>query len=140
MSKSGYYSWKCRKDSKTASRRKELAELIRAEFEASNGVYGYRRITASLARKGISADPDTVRRIMSSLGLQAAQPCRKVRTTTPAADVSSRLDLVERDYRRKQPRAQVGRRHHLHPHLGGIRLPGHRWGLRHQESRGVCDG
>ena len=103
VSKSGYYSWKCRKDSKTASRRKELAELIRAEFEASNGVYGYRRITASLARKGISADPDTVRRIMSSLGLQAAQPCRKVRTTTPAADLGSRPDLVERDFTASSP-------------------------------------
>lgn len=53
---------------KTASRRKELAELVRAEFEASNGVYGYRRITASLARKGVGVDPDTVHRIMGSLG------------------------------------------------------------------------
>ncbi|WP_368737378.1 IS3 family transposase [Actinomyces bowdenii] len=68
VSKSGYYSWRWCKDSKTASRRKELAELVRAEFEASNGVYGYRRITASLARKGVGVDPDTVHRIMGSLG------------------------------------------------------------------------
>lgn len=36
-------------------------------------------------------------------GLVVAQPHRKVRTTTPAADVSSRPDLVERDFTAKAP-------------------------------------
>ena len=66
---------------------------------------------------------------MREKGLKAAQPRRKVRTTIPADDIDTRPDLVDRDSHRRGPRAQMGRGHHLHPHVGRIRVSGHRSGL-----------
>ena len=39
VSRSGYYTWRERKESGRAVRRKELAVLVRAEFEASDGAW-----------------------------------------------------------------------------------------------------
>ena len=103
VSRSGYYTWRERKESSRAIRRKELAVLVRAEFDASDGVYGYRRVTAALERKGTSACEDTVRAVMRDERLQAAQPHRKVRTTIPADDLDDRPDLVRRDFTAAKP-------------------------------------
>ena len=52
---------------------------------------GYQRITAALWPRGRGCvDRDTVRSIMRSQGLEAAQPHRKVRTTVPAAGPGAR--------------------------------------------------
>lgn len=77
--------------------------MIETEFKASDGTYGYRRITARLGRRGVSTSRDTVRGLMRQAGLVAACPRRKVRTTTPAADLGVRPDLVERDFTAKAP-------------------------------------
>ncbi|VEG75196.1 insertion element IS2 transposase InsD [Actinomyces slackii] len=77
--------------------------MIKAEFEASDGTYGYRRITARLGRRGVVTHHGTVRCLMRQAGLVAAQPRRKVRTTTPAADLEGRPDLVERDFTATTP-------------------------------------
>ncbi|WP_425320938.1 IS3 family transposase [Actinomyces bowdenii] len=103
VSRSGYYSWRDRPQSCRDIRRKELEALVRAEFGASDGTYGYRRITACLGRRVVVVHGDTVRCLMRQAGLVVAQPHRKVRTTTPAADVGSRPDLVERDFTAKAP-------------------------------------
>ena len=84
VSKSGYYSWRDRPQSQTAIRREELAMMIKDVFERSDGTYGYRRIQVVLERRGVRADGSTIRSIMRDLGLQAAQPRAKVRTTVPA--------------------------------------------------------
>ena len=129
VSKSGYYNWLGRPEAATKARRRKLALLVESEFKASDMTYGYRRITAALKRKGTVVSPDTVRSIMREKGLKAAQPRRKVRTTIPADDIDTRPDLVDRDSRRRGPRAQMGRGHHLHPHVGRIRVSGHCSGL-----------
>ena len=103
VSRSGYYSWRERAESSRIRRREELAVLVRAEFEASHGAYGYRRIAAALRRQGVSACQDTVRAVMREQGLRAAQPRRKVRTTVPAHDLGERPDLVRRDFTAKKP-------------------------------------
>ena len=61
VSKSGYYSWRSRPESATTARRRRLALFIKTEFSASDGTYGYRRITAALWRRGVVVDRDTVR-------------------------------------------------------------------------------
>ena len=101
VSKSGYYSWRDRPQSQTAVRREELAILIKDVFEDSDGTYGYRRIQVILERRGVRADGATIRAIMRDLGLQAAQPRAKVRTTVPAQDLGERPDLLGRDSRRR---------------------------------------
>ena len=103
VSKSGYYSWRSRPESATTTRRRRLTLFIKTEFSASDGTYGYRRITAALWRRGVVVDRDTVRSIMREQGLVAAQPRRKVRTTVPAADLGSRPDLVKRDFTADRP-------------------------------------
>ena len=103
VSRSGYYAWLGREPSRTVRRRKELSALIEWVFNSSRGTYGYRRVHAALARRGVETSPDTVRSIMRSQGLEAAQPRRKVRTTVPAADLGSRPDLVRRNFTASQP-------------------------------------
>ena len=88
VSRSGYYAWLGREPSRTVRRRKELSALIEWVFNSSRGTYGYRRTHAALARRGVETSPDTVRSIMRSQGLEAAQPRRK--------DLGSRPDLVWR--------------------------------------------
>lgn len=103
VSRSGYYSWRDRPQSATSMRREEMTALVKAEFEASDGTYGHRRITARLERRGVVVHHDTVRSIMRQAGLVAAQPRRKTRTTVPAADLEGRPDLVERDFTATAP-------------------------------------
>ena len=98
VSKSGYYSWRDRPQSQTAIRREELAILIKDVVEDSDGTYGYRRIQVVLERRGVRADGATIRAIMRDLGLKAAQPRAKVRTTVPAQDLDERPDLLGRDF------------------------------------------
>ena len=103
VSRSGYYSWRDRPQSQTAIRREELAIMIKDSFEDSDGTYGYRRIQVILERLGVRADGATIRFIMRALGLQAAQPQAKVRTTMPAEDLDERLDLLRRDFTANEP-------------------------------------
>ena len=103
VSKSGYYSWRDRPQSQTAIRREELAILIKDVFEDSDGTYGYRRIQVILERLGVRADGATIRFIMRDLGLQAAQPQAKVRTTMPAQDLDERPDLLRWDFTANEP-------------------------------------
>lgn len=97
VSKSGYYAWRDGPDSSTMLRRKELAVMVKDVFESSHGTYGYRRVAAALARQKLAVTPSTVRSVMRELGLVAAQPRAKVRTTVPAQDLDERPDLVRRD-------------------------------------------
>ena len=122
VSRSGYYAWLGREPSRTVRRRKELSALIEWVFNSSRGTYGYRRTHAAGARRGVETSPDTVRSIMRSQGLEAAQPRRKVRTTVPAADLGSRPDLVRRGLPPPTGRESrwVGDTH-LYPHPGGAR-------------------
>ena len=103
VSRSGYYSWRDRPQSQTAVRREELAIMIKSIFEHSDGTYGYRRIQVILERLGVRADGATIRFIMRDLGLQAAQPQAKVRTTMPAQDLDERPDLLRWDFTANEP-------------------------------------
>ena len=103
VSRSGYYSWRDRLQSQTAIRTEELAMMIKDVFERSDGTYGYRRIQVVLERHGVRAGGSTIRAIMRDLGLQAAQPRAKVRTTVPARDLDARPDLLRRDFTADEP-------------------------------------
>ena len=103
VSKSGYYSWRDRPQSQTAVWMEELAIIIKDVFEDSDGTYGYRRIQVVLERRGVRVGWATIRSIMRDLGLQAAGPRAKVRTTVPAQDLDERPDLLRRDFTADEP-------------------------------------
>ena len=107
VSTSGFYDWKSRPESATAERRKKLALVIKRIFGDSDSTYGYRRIAGQLARQGIVAGPELVRRLMRELGLVACQPRPWRPTTTKQGQAGPIPDLVNRDFGADIPGAKM---------------------------------
>lgn len=103
VSKSGYFEWKDRPPSATATRRATLSATIRAIFTDSEETYGYRRVHAELARAGVAASLELVRRLMRLLGLVPCQVRRPRSLTVQADDVAAIPDLVRRDFTAERP-------------------------------------
>ena len=85
VSKSGLYEWRARPESATAGRRRRLALMVKDIFDDSEGTYGYRRIAAELARRGVVAGQELVRKLVRELGLVACQPRPRKSTTQQGA-------------------------------------------------------
>jgi putative transposase len=107
VSKSGFYEWLSRPESATAARRAELKLAIGDIFDDSDGTYGYRRIAAQLARKGVAAGEELVRRLMRDLGLVACQPGPWRPVTTVQGQAGPIPDLVNRDFSGAVPGAKM---------------------------------
>ena len=103
VSKSGYFEWKDRPPSATATRRESLMAKIRAIFTASDETYGHRRVHAELARAGVPASLELVRRLMRLLGLVPCQVRRPRSLTVQADDVAAIPDLVRRGFTAERP-------------------------------------
>jgi putative transposase len=103
VSRSGFYEWRNRPESATTARRTMLAHLVQDIFDDSHGTYGYRRVHAALARRGVPVSPELVRALMRRLGLVACQPrpWRRTTITDPAAPATA--DLVGRDFTADAP-------------------------------------
>ena len=103
VSKSGYFEWKDRPLSATAKRRETLNARIKKIFDSSDGTYGYRRIHAELARAGVAASAELVRRLMRLLGLVPCQVRKQRSLTRQADDIATIRDLVRRDFTAETP-------------------------------------
>jgi hypothetical protein len=87
-----------------AVRHERLTEAIVRVHVDNYGVYGYRKIHAALAREGIAAGQDQVRRLMARAGLQGATRGRAwTITTTSTTGAPRAVDLVERQFRAPAP-------------------------------------
>ncbi len=102
-SRSGFYEWRSRPESATAKRQQRLRLLIKAIFDNSDGTYGYRRITWQLARQGVVAGLELVRKLMRELGLVACQPRPWRPCTTQQGAAGPIPDLVNRDFGAEAP-------------------------------------
>ncbi len=107
VSKSGFYDWKSRPESATVKRQEKLRLLIRKIFDDSDGTYGYRRIAEQLARQGIVAGAELVRKLMRQLGLVACQPRPWRPSTTKQGQAGPIPDLVNRDFSAEVPGAKM---------------------------------
>lgn len=103
VSKSGYFEWKDRPPSITAKRRETLKAKVNEIFDGSDGTYGYRRIHAELARKGVAASRELVRRLMRLLSLVPCQVSKRRSLTRQADDIAKIPDLVRRDFTAEEP-------------------------------------
>ena len=103
VSKSGFYEWRSRPESATAERQQVLKLLIARAFDDSDGTYGYRRIACQLARQGIAAGAELVRKLMRALGLVACQPRPWRPCTTRQGAAGPIPDLVNRDFGAQAP-------------------------------------
>lgn len=102
---SGYYDWK-RRQVTPSSRQlgdEQLAELIVEIHEFSMQTYGYRRIRAELARRGVSVNAKRVRRLMQLKGIQGHTPRLKRRVRQLEAIGVHAPDLVLRDWNPDAP-------------------------------------
>jgi putative transposase len=107
VSKSGFYDWKSRPESATARRQEKLRLLIKKIFDDSDGTYGYRRIAEQLARQGVAAGAELVRKLMRQLGLVACQPRPWRPSTTKQGQAGPIPDLVNRDFGGSVPGAKM---------------------------------
>ena len=103
VSKSGFYDWRSRPESATAKRQEKLRLLIKRIFDDSDGTYGYRRIAEQLARWGVHAGAELVRKLMRQLGLVACQPRPWRPSTTKQGRAGPIPDLVGRDFSAAAP-------------------------------------
>jgi len=104
VSASGFYSWRARPESATAQRRNVVKALMSEEFTRSDETYGYRRLHAALARRGVTAGRELVRHLTRELGLVPCQP-RPGRVGLTRADAAAGPipDLVGRDFTADAP-------------------------------------
>jgi transposase InsO family protein len=107
VSRSGYYDWLSRPESKTANRMELLRLKIKALFYANNEEYGYRRIHAALVRGGEAVDDETVRKLMRELGPEPCQPRPWRRSLTEQGLSGPIPDLVNRDFTAGVPGAKM---------------------------------
>jgi transposase InsO family protein len=103
VSKSGFYEWRNRPASATAERREDLKALIIDVFDDSDATYGYRRVHAELAHRGVQAGPELVRQLMRELDLVPCQPRPWRPATTVAGDAGTIPDLLARDFGAAEP-------------------------------------
>jgi putative transposase len=81
VSRSGYYKWTKRKQSKRDKRRKKLERRIRRIFLESRRLYGSPKIHQVLQKQGTKVSEKTVARIMKELGL-VSRTVKKYKATT----------------------------------------------------------
>jgi len=99
VSASGFHGWVDRPASDTRRRREELAARVAEVFERSQRSYGYRRVHAELARRGVEVDDELVRQLMREQGLVPVQEKAKKRgLTRPDKAAGPIPDLVGRDF------------------------------------------
>lgn len=83
LSESWFYKWRARKPTARGRRRQELADAIRAVFDASGGTYGSPRVAQDLRSAGWRVSENTVAKRMAELGLAGRAPKRRRWLTRP---------------------------------------------------------
>ncbi len=81
VSRSGFYAWQTRPESRHARRDRRLRVLVRASFEASRGRYGSPRIHEDLLEQRQRVSRKRVVRLMQEEGLKA-RPRKRFKCTT----------------------------------------------------------
>ncbi|MFK4106967.1 IS3 family transposase [Streptomyces sp. NPDC019531] len=103
LSPSTYFARKKRPKSARRLRDEQLMPLIEEIHAESGSIYGARRITRALRRKGIEAARCTVERLMRELGIEGVIRGQRRRTTVPEPSAPRPPDLVDRDFTASRP-------------------------------------
>ena len=104
VSRSGYYRWRDRPASASATRRVELAAKVRAVHEANRRVYGSPRVHAALAASGERVCENTVAKVMRQHEIRARTARKYVpRTTDSAHDRPVAANVLGRDFDATRP-------------------------------------
>lgn len=103
VSVSGYYDWRKRPMSQHAQSDAELAEAIRAAYQAHRRLYGSPRLYVELHEEGINCSRKRVARLMRELGLSARRTRHHTQTTRcdPGARVAA--NVLNREFTAARP-------------------------------------
>ena len=96
VSRSGYYAWHVRPESRRARHDRQLTQVIRRVHAESDGTYGSPRIHAELKEDGFRCGEAKVARLMQQAGLKGC-PKRRFRVTTKSG-LSRAANLLEQDF------------------------------------------
>jgi transposase InsO family protein len=103
VSRSGYYAWRTRPQSRRQRQNRLLAVQIGAIFRASRQTYGSPRVRAELRAQGVRCASKRVARLMRQAGLHARSTRRRVRTTTADPELTVAPNLLNRDFTASAP-------------------------------------
>ena len=104
VSRSGFYAWLSRPQSKRAVADEVLTEQIRAAFDANRKVYGSPRIFTELAADGVHVGRKRIARLMRQadiIGCHRRKRSFSITSQNPKADVAP--DLVDRQFSATAP-------------------------------------
>lgn len=102
VARSGYYAWLRKPNSDRELEDKRLLRLIRASFEASQGVYGAPRVFLDLREAGETCSKHRVARLMRENNIRA-QPGYRTRRYVAGKPVKLIPDLVKRNFEVSKP-------------------------------------
>ncbi len=103
VSRSGYYAWRVRPESRRVAKDREITRVIRRVHAESRGVYGSPRIRAELQDEGYACGRHKVARLMREAGLRGC-PRRRYKVTTERAPVHPVApNLIRQDFTAKAP-------------------------------------
>jgi putative transposase len=103
VSRSGYYAWRERSESKRQKADQLLAEQVASVYQESRGTYGSPRVHAELRAQGHRVSRKRVARLMSQRGLAARRRRRFVRTTDSRHSLPVAPNLLSRNFSPGQP-------------------------------------
>jgi len=103
VSRSGYYAWKERPQSKRHKEDRDLAQVVTAVHQESRGRYGSPRVHAELRARGRRVSRKRVARLMGQQGLCARKKRRFVQTTDSRHTRPVAPNILERDFSPGQP-------------------------------------
>ena len=103
VTRSGYYAWLRRPESKHAAMDGRLRVLVRASFDESRRRYGSPRVHADLADLDVHVSRKRVARVMREEGLKARPRKRFKSTTMSDHDQPVAANLLNRDFTAAAP-------------------------------------
>jgi putative transposase len=103
LSRSGYYAWLSRPQSRQVQRRTKLRAVIREVHGASRQTYGSPRVHAALVHGGVACCVNTVARIMREDGLRAKTQRKFKVTTNSSHGLPVAANLLNREFQQSRP-------------------------------------
>jgi len=98
VSRSGYYDYLSRNISKQAIRHEYITQKASESYFQSQGIYGYRKVHRDLLAEGIECCAQTVRTIMSEIGLFSKRKRKYVTTTDSKHCYEPASNILCRDF------------------------------------------
>jgi transposase InsO family protein len=98
VSRSGYYAFLRRPESRRSKRQKEVLEHIRRIHKANYEIYGAPRIAAELNTEGIQAGKSMVARLMRKNGIRSKTRKKYKATTDSNHDLPVAENILNRDF------------------------------------------